>query len=204
MQQKNQENLRKKDALEEIKQKRIQKPKPMKQDYSSSGSESGEIQGNKDSDEDSDSSSDSNLDSKSILSLSSDSYGKNKKSHEIKITLQDIEKARITRSFIEKHHDLNVFDVNIVGAFVKINISGGNNRSANGYLLGQIKEINDNDSKPYTFMNKQNNKYILVSHAHQEKNFNFNIISNSPLTEQEFKVWKDRMEKVKLFFLIYL
>lgn len=89
-----------------------------------------------------------------------------------------------------------MFEASIKDTFVKINMSANRN-SAYGYLLGQIKAVIDIPEKPYTFMGKQITKYLSVSHASSNKNFTYFVISNSPLTENEFKVWYSRMEKVK-------
>ena len=91
-----------------------------------------------------------------------------------------------------------MFDSSIKDSFVKINMSG-NRSSTNGYLLGQIKNVIEIPQKPYLFMGKTINKYLSVSHANSNKNFTFFVISNSPLTENEFRIWYNRMEKVKIF-----
>lgn len=128
------------------------------------------------------------------MSLDSDDNPKKPLSQ---ISMNDIQKILIRRTFIEKNYDLPMFDSTIKDAFVKINMSAGRS-SANGYLLGQIKAVIDMPDKPYKFMGKQITKYLSVSHATSNKNFTYFVISNSPLTDQEFQTWYSRMEKVIL------
>ena len=185
MKQKNNfEQDRKKNALEEIKMKRNTQKLYKKEE---SESESGEID-----DEILEGS-----DSKSYSSLSMSDGEKKEKKIEYIVDVRDLESIKITRSFIEKYHDLPIFEDNIKGSFVKININDGLKTSqSGGYLLGQIKLIADNPDKPYFFVNKKITKYLLVTHANNEKLFSYSVISNSEINQNEFKVWFDRMEKV--------
>ena len=41
-------------------------------------------------------------------------------------------------------------------------------------------------------------KYLNVAHANQEKVIAFNIVSNSQLTEVEFRIFPDRIETLKV------
>lgn len=111
------------------------------------------------------------------------------------ISLNDIQRIFIKRSFIESNWDLPMFESAVKDSFVKINMSANRN-SSNGYLLGQIKSIVDIPDKPYEFRGKTITKYLSVSHANSNKNFTYFVISNSQLTEQEFTTWYNRMEKV--------
>lgn len=131
------------------------------------------------------------------MSLDSDD---NPKKPISQISMNDIQKILIKRTFIEKNYDLPMFDSTVVDAFVKINMSA-NRSSTNGYLLGQIKSVVDLPDKPYKFMGKQITKYLSVNHATSNKNFTYFVISNSPLSDQEFQTWYSRMEKVLNFFI---
>lgn len=140
--------------------------------------------------------------SSSSLSDSEDDRKKPKKEVVFNVSLNDIEKVKITRQFCERYWDIPIFDENIKDTFVKINIYAGKSSSSTsgntGYILGKIKEIQTNTSKPYVFIGKQCVKYINVVHANREKLFTFNVISNSSLTENEFNQWKSHMESHKL------
>jgi hypothetical protein len=184
------EHDRKKNALEEIRMKRGAQRLYKKEE---SESESGEID-----DEFLEGS-----DSKSYSSLSMSDGEKKDKKIEYVIDILGVESIKATRAFLEKYHDLPIFEENIRGSFVKININDGLRTSQSaGYILGQIKRITDNPDKPYTFGNKKITKYLLVTHANNEKLFSYAVISNSEITESEFKVWFDRMEKVKRLLTI--
>jgi hypothetical protein len=176
------EHERKKNALEEIKMRRNTQKLYKKEE---SESESGEIDEILESD------------SKSYSSLSMSDREKKEKKIEYVIDMNDIESIKVSRTFLEKYHDLPIFEENIRGSFVKININDGLKTSqSGGYLLGQIKLIADNPDKPYTFVNKKISKYLLITHANNEKLFSYSVISNAQLTPSEFKIWFDRMEKV--------
>jgi hypothetical protein len=182
--QKHSEQERKKNALDEIIAKRKSQRNLKKEE---SESESGEIAD--DYLEDSD--------SKSYSSLSMSDNEKKEKKIEYIIDLKGIESIKITRSFIEKYNDLPIFEECIKGSFVKININDGTKQNqSGGYLLGQIKLISENPDKSYTFAGKRITKYLLVTHANNEKLFSYSVISNSEISQNEFKVWFDRMEKV--------
>jgi len=131
--------------------------------------------------------------------LSLDSEDNNKKV--LQISLNDIQKVFIKRSFIENNYDLPMFEQTVKDTFVKINL-GTNRNSANGYLLGQIKSVVDIPDKPYQFRGKTITKYLSVTHARSNKNFTFFVISNSNLNEQEFETWYNRMEKVIHIYIL--
>jgi hypothetical protein len=154
-----------------------------------SESESGEIEdeGNEFSDNSSD-------DISSSLDISDDEKDVKKT---YVLNLQEVEKIKINRAFIEKYHDMPIFDELVKGSFVKINISDGTKSNQPGYLLGQIRTVVENGERPYTFMNKKMTKYLKVAHANMEKLFMYNVISNSPITDFEYRIWFERNEKVK-------
>jgi len=118
------------------------------------------------------------------------------------ISLNDIQKIFIKRSFIESNWDLPMFESAVKDAFVKINMSANRN-SASGYLLGQITSIVDIPDKPYQFRGRTITKYLSVNHALSNRKFTYFVISNSQLTEQEFMTWYNRMEKVNIYFIYY-
>ena len=228
-------NIRKKDALEEIKLRRSQKmnrdivinKQDLDENFSSfsSESEAGEVNEDEDfkmgdhkddsSDEDYIASDDlaslgkskdkqaKNLkktrSDSSSYSLSSSDEDEKKKKKESFLSQNEIERVRITRSFIEKYHEIPIFDKKMEGCFVKINIHSKSSNGGSGYLLAQIKSVVDNREKPaYMMAGRPCTKYLNVAHANQEKAIAFNIVSNSLLTEVEFRIWRDRMERLKV------
>lgn len=216
----------KRDALKAIKNKRTMRRNQESQKGNgdnvssfSSDSESGEVDDESGSKSDSDYSSDDDYSgdsrkqgkknrakvkrsrsnsSSSFSGLSEISEDISKQKEKFTLSINDVEKARLSRTFITKYWELPVFDQKAKGCFVKINITAKATSNNTGYLLGQVKDIIENKEKPYTLENKQCSKYLLVTHGLQEKPIGFNIVSNSPLTEIEFRVWKDRMEKYNI------
>jgi RNA polymerase-associated protein RTF1 len=209
---------KRKDALQEIKKKRSERrdrQEGMRVDNEmenvssiSSDSESGEIDDEKDYSSSSyrDHSDDSKRNrrrykrSKSRSRSSSDDVlsfesGEKKKKETI-LSLQDIERMKLTRSFLEKYWEIPIFDQSILGCFVRINYVA-RSTSSSSYFLAQIKRIIENKEKPYNLGNKQCTKYIILEHDQSEKPLGFNIVSNSPINDVEFRQWKDRMDKFK-------
>lgn len=209
---------KRKDALQEIKKKRSERrdrQEGMRVDNEmenvssiSSDSESGEIDDEKDYSSSSyrDHSDDSKRNrrrykrSKSRSRSSSDDVlsfeSGEKKKKETTLSLQDIERMKLTRSFLEKYWEIPIFDQSILGCFVRINYVA-RSTSSSSYFLAQIKRIIENKEKPYNLGNKQCTKYIILEHDQSEKPLGFNIVSNSPINDVEFRQWKDRMDKFK-------
>ena len=144
----------------------------------------------------------SSSDYESSLSNSDEEKEKDAKKEVIfNLSIPDIEKIKITRQFCERNWDIPIFDDCIKNAFVKINIYAGksNSNSGNtGYIIGTVKDVQVLKDKPYVFVGKQCSKYINVLHAHKEKLFTFNVVSNSAINENEFNIWKSRMDAHKI------
>ena len=80
---------------------------------------------------------------------------------------------------------------------MKINYNARSN-SSSGYILGEIKNIIENKDKPYSLGNKPCTKYLVLAHDGQNKPISFNIVSNANISDLEFRIWKDKMEKCKV------
>ncbi len=130
--------------------------------------------------------------SESLSNSDENNHSPKKEINAYNITESDIEKVKLPRKFFEKYHEIPIFDENIKGAFVKINIS--TNAGSSKYILGRVKEIIIKQDKLYKFGNGKVNKYVNVSHANKDKIFNFNFLSNSSVTENEVNTWKIHME----------
>ena len=186
------EQDKKRDAIEDIKKRRQNNRK----DSDSSESESGEIS---EDDEDSD----SELSDEFSLSISNDERkGKSKKESKslpsFKLSLQELEKIRVSRMMIEKWWENNFFESTVKGCFIKINVCRDKEKNNFELIVAQIKDIIDKPEKPYNFMGKVCTKYINALWAKYEKSFDFAIISNSPFGEKEYNVWLDKMNQVKI------
>ena len=92
-----------------------------------------------------------------------------------------------------------MFDKKIEGCFVKINIHIKSSNGSSWYLLAPIKNVVKDKEKPaYMITGLPCTKYLNVAHANQEKAIAFNIVSNSQLTEVEFRIFPDRIETLKV------
>lgn len=132
--------------------------------------------------------SDSNL---SSLSLDDDNKN-NKKNREQSLKKNDIEKIKLTRQFFIKYIDVPDFDNKIKGAIVRVHLSSEDksSRIESGYIIGIVEDIITKD-KTYNFNGSQCLKYLKVKNGTNEQDFNFNVISNSPIEDKEFQNWID-------------
>ena len=115
---------------------------------------------------------------------------KQMKKETVDITLEDIKKIVLNRTFFEKYYFYPNFDDKVKGAFVKVNLSSTVDDHTNnmGYSIFEILQIVIKD-KSYDFAGNKCNKRIKF------KNFNetvtFKIISNSDISEDEFQKLKN-------------
>ena len=106
------------------------------------------------------------------------------------ITLEDIKKIVLNRTFFEKYYFYPNFDDMVKGAFVRVNLSSTVVGHTNymGYSIFEILQIVTKD-KSYDFAGNKCNKRIKF------KNFNetvtFKIISNSEISDDEFQKLKN-------------
>ena len=92
-----------------------------------------------------------------------------------------------------------MFDKKIEGCYVKINIHSKSSNLSSWYLLAQIKNVVDYKEKPTNMITgRPCTKYLNVAHVNQEKAIVFNMVSNSQLTKVEFRISRDRTERLKV------
>jgi hypothetical protein len=92
-----------------------------------------------------------------------------------------------------------MIDKKIEGCSVKINIHNKSSNGSLGFMLVQIKNVVDDKEKPTNMITgRPCTKYSNLAHANQEKAVAFNIVYNSQLTEVEFRIWRDRMERLEV------
>ena len=131
----------------------------------------------------------SNGDDSEVLSVDNED-DKQIKKETADITLEDIKKIVLNRTFFEKYYFYPNFDEMVKGAFVRVNLSSTVDGHTNymGYSIFEILQIVTKD-KSYDFAGNKCNKRIKF------KNFNetvtFKIISNSDISEEEFQKLKN-------------
>lgn len=162
-----------------------------------SESESGEINENKNSSKRKKS---SNSENDNLSELSdNDDDDKQVKKEAPTISLEDIEKIRLTRDFFLKYYSYPNFKERIKGAFVRVNMSSVKSNpffsGRSGYIIGQIVEIITIENKPYNFMGNKCTIYIKLSE--KGRHFNFKVISNSAILEDELTEYCNSCYKEK-------
>jgi len=163
-----------------------------------SESESGEINENKNSSRRKKS---SNSENENVSELSdNDDDDKQVKKEAPTISLEDIEKIRLTRDFFLKYYSYPNFNERVNGAFIRVNMSSVKANTlftsgSSGYIIGQIEKIVANESKPYNFMGNKCTKYIKL--FKNDRHFNFKVISNSPILEDELTEYCNSCYKEK-------
>jgi RNA polymerase-associated protein RTF1 len=179
-----------KDALKDIQKKRNQNIKK----ESVSESESGEILD--DEEEDSSDESGSRISDSLFSAEEEEKTVKKELKSTFKLTMQELEKIRVSRVMIEKWWEHSFFENTIKGCFIRLNVCRDKNSNMFEYMIAEIKEIVENPAKPYNFMGKTCIKYIKAKHSKYEKTFNLAIISNSPFDHNEYDIWLNKMNQV--------
>ena len=133
----------------------------------------------------------------SSLSLDNDDDNQAKKENTT-ISLEDIEKIRLTRDFFSKYYNYPNFNELVKDAFIRINMSstGKSMYDYSGYNIGEIEKIKTIEDSPYKFEGNQCTKYIKLKYS--EKDFKFINISNSHILEKELKAWLKDIEKPQI------
>ena len=129
-------------------------------------------------------------DNDSILSMDNED-DKQAKKETPTISLEEIEKVKLTREFFFKYYNYPIFNENVKGAFVRINLSNSGIENPyfyySGYIIGAIENIITQDDKPYDFMGDKCTKYVLIKE--NGKIYSFKVISNSKILEDELSKW---------------
>ena len=136
-------------------------------------------------------------DEESSLSLNEDE--KQVKKETRNISLEEIEKIRLSREFFRKYYNYPNFDKNVKGAFIRVNLSSVRKGTVNlysGYEIGEIDEIIIKENHSYNFMGSECNKYAKLKISTEDNEFNFKIISNGKILEEELDKWINDKQKI--------
>ena len=139
-----------------------------------------------------------NDDDVSSLALSLDENDTPKKEITPLITLDEIEKVKLNRKFFYNYFGYPIFKENVKGAFVRVNLlSTGKPTStgSSGYIIGSIKEIFVKKDQPYNINEKKCNQYVKLTLPAHEGDYDYNVISNGNIQEEELKNWLENLEK---------
>lgn len=112
------------------------------------------------------------------------------------ITLENIEKIRITRDQLAKWWNHLHFEKYVIGAFVRINIGSAKNKGQNIYLMCEVVDVITGDQYYEIDGNKtKTNKLLLINFGKTKRKMKFDIVSNARFNEDEFKRYMERLAK---------
>jgi RNA polymerase-associated protein RTF1 len=114
---------------------------------------------------------------------------------------EDLNKIKMSRHKAEKWCHAPFFKKVSVGCYVRIGI--GNHKGVPVYRVAEVVDVVET-GKVYQLEKTRTNKGFKVRHGSEERTYRLEFISNQPFTDDEFKRWKETMEKsVGSFSLVH-
>lgn len=114
-------------------------------------------------------------------------------SREEEITIQDIEKVRLSRDTLERWVDQVYFESTVEGCFVKTTVA--TNRDEQRYIICQISGLKNDPSNVYKLGKKQTSMLLKLKYGSSMKSLAMTYVSNTPFTETEFIEWKRTLSR---------
>jgi len=116
-----------------------------------------------------------------------------KEEEEWSLTLADMRSVQIKRSALEKVYRQPYFGDYVAGLYCRLNIGSVNSRAK--YRLCKIKGVKMG-SKMYNFVSSHpaTNILLKLEHPRGSSTFEMKVISNSPITKEEFSSWYKMVE----------
>jgi RNA polymerase-associated protein RTF1 len=112
------------------------------------------------------------------------------------ITLEDIEKIRISRDQLAKWCPHIYFEKTVIGAFVRINIGLSRSTRETIYLMCEVIDVTTTEKYYEIEGNKvKTNKMLVINHGKNKKTMKFDIVSNTTFTKKEFDAYMERLSK---------
>lgn len=104
----------------------------------------------------------------------------------------DLNKIKLSRFRIEKWCHAPFFKKVAVGCFVRIGI--GMNQGTSIYRVAEITDVVET-AKVYQLGSTKTNKGFKLRHAEDERTYRLEFVSNQSFNDDEFKRWKEAMNK---------
>ena len=127
------------------------------------------------------------------MKIEEKSFEKKESKPQIEITIEDVEKVRLKRAFLEKHVSNLNFEEVVTGAYVRV-ISPYSQTNITKYVIAEIIGVAE-EEEPYKLETKMTKKTLILKHAHKEKKFRMSFVSNGDFQESEFILWVHNMEQ---------
>ncbi|KAI8915602.1 hypothetical protein EDD86DRAFT_196423, partial [Gorgonomyces haynaldii] len=137
---------------------------------------------------------DSGTKTKKRREYSSQSESESEPEEVIPVTFEDIKTLVITGDELENWCHRDNFDSTVKGAFVRLSV--GKSGDQRIYRLCQIVEVVEYH-RTYRFGGTVTNKALSVSHGKAKKVFLMDIVSKSPITEQEWQRYEKTVKAEK-------
>ncbi|KJE92006.1 hypothetical protein, variant [Capsaspora owczarzaki ATCC 30864] len=109
---------------------------------------------------------------------------------EAPLTLDDLNRARLTRSKLEKYVHAPFFAKSIRNCYVRVNIGVSNGQTT--YRLAKVAGVEEG-KKAYQLGATRTNKLIELDYCGSHRSYRLEYVSNTDFTESEFYKWKDDM-----------
>eukprot|EP01096_Ripella_sp_DP13-Kostka_P012676 TRINITY_DN5349_c0_g1_i1.p1 TRINITY_DN5349_c0_g1~~TRINITY_DN5349_c0_g1_i1.p1 ORF type:complete len:636 (-),score=342.40 TRINITY_DN5349_c0_g1_i1:28-1935(-) len=105
-----------------------------------------------------------------------------------KVTVKDVRKAQILRSDLEYFFDKPNMKEYLQNTYVRLMI-GTKKDNEKVYRMCEITGISERKEKKYKFFNTETNIHLTLRHGQDKKEFSMDVVSNQPITEEEFTRW---------------
>lgn len=110
------------------------------------------------------------------------------------LSLEDVKKMQIRRAALEQIQDEGYLEGYISRMFVRVLVRVSRQTKQPVYNMAQIVGIVEHPRK-YQFGKSATNKALNLRIGKSDRNFKMSDISNSSITEDEFRRWKDMMQQ---------
>eukprot|EP00826_Nyctotherus_ovalis_P038326 TRINITY_DN3584_c0_g7_i2.p1 TRINITY_DN3584_c0_g7~~TRINITY_DN3584_c0_g7_i2.p1 ORF type:complete len:527 (-),score=221.39 TRINITY_DN3584_c0_g7_i2:46-1626(-) len=112
---------------------------------------------------------------------------------EAEITLEDLEKVRLSRDLLEKWVDQVYFESVVEHCFVRTTVAASKREQR--YVMCQVAGVSEDPGNPYKLGKKQTTRLLKLKYGSSMKTVPMTHISNSPFTSAEFIQWKTTMNR---------
>ncbi|XP_057315858.1 RNA polymerase-associated protein RTF1 homolog [Hydractinia symbiolongicarpus] len=190
----------KKKAINELKQKRIEKKEKMealmskKEPLTTKDVYSDDDDDEEEDDEDNNKE-EEDSDKSSVEFASDDEDAEEERLSQQIETREQLEDIRLSRHKLEQWVHLPFFTRVISGCFLRMGIGNHDGRAI--YRVAEIIDVTET-SKVYNLGKTRTNKGVKVRHGLQERIFRMEYVSNQAFTDSEFQKWKEEMKLVEL------
>jgi RNA polymerase-associated protein RTF1 len=116
--------------------------------------------------------------------------------NETGLTLEDVEKIRISRDQLIKWCPHLYFEKTVIGAFVRINIGTARNSKENKYVICEVVDVKTDEVQYEIEGSKvRTSKMLVLKMGKTRKDMKIDNVSNTAFTITEFNFYMERLAK---------